>query len=404
MVSRLGGRKKMKDKNSSKRCYTLPIGPQHPMFVEAENIEVSVDGETIVDAKINVGYLHRGIEEMMQRRNWIQNIYLSERICGICSGVHSCTYCQMAENLLGVEIPERAKHIRMIVLELERMHSHLLYLGMMGYEMGLDTVFHYTWKDREFVMEMLEQISGNRVNYAMPAIGGVRRDIPHSYVSGFLKKLDHIEKRAGYYDNVFSKDRSVLARTRGIGILTRGEAEKLSIVGPVARASGVAEDIRKTSPYLAYDSVGWDAVSLPEGDVMARNLVKARELRESIKILRQFLKSLPPGETKAKVPFAIPEGEAVARSEAPRGELVYYGRSVGSETPARIKIRTPTFANILALKPMLAGQQLADLPVIVASIDPCFSCTDRITLVDIDSGKKSAMSGQEFRRRVEKVG
>lgn len=395
---------KMSEENAKpeRKCYTLPIGPLHPMYIEAENIEVSVDGETIVGAQLNVGYLHRGIEELMQRRNWIQNIYLAERVCGICSAIHSITYCRMVERLLGMKIPERAKYIRTIILELERLHSHLLYLGVMGYEMGLDTVFHYCWKDREYVMEMLEKISGNRVNYAMPTIGGVRRNIPDSYVQGFLKKLNYLDKRTGYYDKVFSGDRAVLARTRRIGILSRKDAERFSIVGPVARASGIPEDIRKASPYLAYDLVDWEAVSLPKGDVQARILVKVRELRESIKIITRCLEKLPSGDIKARVPFMVPENEAVTRTEAPRGELIYYGRSNGSDQPERIKIRTPTFANILSLNPMLKEQQLADFPVIVASIDPCFSCTDRITLVDINSGKRETLSDQDFRKKVEK--
>jgi len=388
--------------NSRKRkTYTLPIGPLHPMFVEAENLEISLDGETIVDAQLNVGYLHRGIEELMQRRNWIQNIYLSERICGICSGCHSMTYCQVVENLLGIKIPERAKYIRTIILELERLHSHLLYLGVMGYEMGLDTIFHYCWRDREYVMEMLERISGNRVNYAIPTIGGVRRNISSSYIQDFLKKLNYLSKRIRYYDKVFSGDRAVLARTKDIGILSKKDAERFSIVGPVARASGIPEDIRKTSPYLAYNSIDWNVVLLSQGDVQARILVKVRELRESIKIIMRCLGKLPPGDLKVKVPFDVPENEAVARTEAPRGELVYYGRSNGSDHPERIKIRTPTFANLLSLKPMLKGQQLADFPVIVASIDPCFSCTDRITLIDVNSGKKETLSEQELRRRLD---
>lgn len=397
-------RGKMPEENAKpeRKTYTLPIGPLHPMYVEAENIELSVDGETIVGAQLNVGYLHRGIEELMQRRNWIQNIYLSERICGICSGVHSVTYCRMVENMLGVKIPERASYIRTIILELERLHSHLLYLGVMGYEMGLDTVFHYCWKDREYVMEILEKISGNRVNYAMPTFGGVRRNIPSSYIQDFLKKLELLDRRREYYDRIFSGDRVVLARTRGIGVLPRRDVEQFSIVGPVARASGVPEDIRKASPYLTYGSVDWDVITLPQGDVQARILVKVRELRESIKILRACLGKLPPGDIKVKAPFAIPENEAVARTEAPRGELIYYGRSNGSDKPERVKIRTPTFANILSLNPMLKEQQLADFPVIVASIDPCFSCTDRITLIDVSSGERETLSEQELRKKIER--
>lgn len=380
---------------TEKKTYSLPIGPQHPMYVEAENLTVHVDGETIIDVDVNIGYLHRGIEELMQRRNYMQNVYLAERICGICSGVHSMTYCQAVENLLQMEIPERAKYIRTIVLELERLHSHLLFLGIAGYEMGLDTVFMYAWRDREYVMDMLEQISGNRVNYAMPVIGGSRRDIANTKIPGFLKKLDYLDKRSDYYANLFLKDKTILARTKTLGILKQSNVENYSIVGPVARASNVRIDIRKDMPYLAYDSLDWEIVSQPGCDVQARVLVKVYEMKQSIEILNQCMKQLikTKGDFVLKnVPLNIPENESIALYEAPRGELVYYLRSNGSDKPARARVRTPSFVNILhSLKPMLREQQLADLPIIVASIDPCFSCTDRITLIDINSGDKKCV-------------
>ena len=385
---------KAKEKELERQTYSLPVGPQHPMYIEAENLNVYLDGETIVDVDVNVGYLHRGIEELMQRRNYLQNIFVAERICGICSGIHSMTYCQCVENLLGIDIPERAKYIRTLVLELERLHSHFLFLGVVGYEIGMDTVFMYVWKDREHVMDMLEQVSGNRVNYAMPTMGGVRRDIPNHIIPSMLEKLNHLEKRTEYYRKLFLRDRTISARSRGVGILPKKDVERLSIVGPVARASGVRIDVRMDFPYLKYGDLDWKVIVEKGEDSQARVMVKVLEIFQSISILRQCLKKLPSldREIKTKVPLAIPKTEAIAIMEAPRGELVYYAMSNGTDRPERMRIRTPSFVNIIYSLPiMLKEQQLADLPIIVASIDPCFSCTDRMTLIDTKSGERKTV-------------
>lgn len=385
-----------------RKTYTLPVGPQHPLYVEAENLMVHVDGETIAGVDVNIGYMHRGIEELMQRRNWIQNIYLAERVCGICSGIHSVTYCQAVEGLLGVEIPERAKFIRTIVLELERLHSHFLFLGVMGYEMGLDTLFMYSWKDREVVMDLLEEISGNRVNYAMPTIGGVRRDITDALRHDILRKLPFLEARFEYYRKLFASDMAIRKRTEGIGILSRADANRFSIQGPVMRASGISYDLRWHAPYAAYPEIrDWNVVTEQAGDVQARVLQKIAEMSEAAKILRHALMKMPKGELKVAVPASIPENEAISISEAPRGELVYYARSNGTDRPERVRMRTPSFSNMLSLPLILKGQQLADLPVIVGSIDPCFSCTDRVTLVDVNSGKTETLDKTHLNRMCE---
>ncbi len=392
---------KAKEKELERQTYSLPVGPQHPMYIEAENLNVYLDGETIVDVDVNVGYLHRGIEELMQRRNYLQNIFVAERICGICSGIHSMTYCQCVENLLGIDIPERAKYIRTLVLELERLHSHFLFLGVVGYEIGMDTVFMYVWKDREHVMDMLEQVSGNRVNYAMPTMGGVRRDIPNHIIPSMLEKLNHLEKRTEYYRKLFLRDRTIIARSRGVGILPKKDVERLSIVGPVARASGVRIDVRMDFPYLKYGDLDWKVIVEKGEDSQARVMVKVLEIFQSISILRQCLKKLPSldREIKTKVPLAIPKTEAIAIMEAPRGELVYYAMSNGTDRPERMRIRTPSFVNIIYSLPiMLKEQQLADLPIIVASIDPCFSCTDRMTLIDTKSGERKTVDETYLKR------
>ena len=380
---------------------TIPIGPQHPALIEPEYLKVSVDGETITDVEVNLGYLHRGIERLMQDKNYIQNIFLAERICGICSGAHTVAYSQTIENLLGIDVPERAKYIRTIILELERIHSHLLWTGVAGYEIGIDTVFMSAWKDREHVLDLLEGISGNRVNHGMSTVGGVRRDIGSDMIQRIDKVMDVVESRARYYANVFLNDKVILSRTEGIGRLTRVDAEKYSAVGPTARASGVEYDIRKDN-YAIYGDLEWQLVSAKEGDVQAKAVVRLNELLVTASILKQCIKKMPAGEIKVKAPQIVPANEAVSRVEAPRGELFYYARSNGTDKPERIKVRTPTYSNVLTLKPTLVGQQLADLPIIVAAIDPCFSCTDRVTLVDINKEDERTVDGMFFRKLNEK--
>ncbi len=382
--------KRKDEEKEVRKTYCLPVGPQHPMYVEAENLAVTLDGETITKVDVNIGYMHRGIEELMQRRNYIQGIYLAERICGICSGIHSMTYCQVVENLLDLEIPERAKLIRMVTLELERLHSHFLFLGLVGYQIGLDTVFMYSWRDREHIMDSLELLSGNRVNYAMSTTGGVRRDIPGGKSGEILKRLNILEKSTGYYEKLFKSDRSIRARTMELGKLHKSYVLDYSIIGPIARGSGVRTDIRADVPYLLYDDMDWRVVVKEGCDTHARVMVKVLEIYQSIKIARACLSRLARLQDRTlvnKAPLSIPPAEAIAVCEAPRGELIYYARSNGTDRPERMRIRTPTFMNLLyCLPPMLEGEQLADLPVIVSSADPCFSCCDRITLIDEKSG------------------
>ncbi len=367
-------------------CYTLPLGPQHPALVEPEYLKVHLDGETIVDVEINLGFMHRGIEKALQQRTYQQDRFLIEKICGICSSIHTLTYCNAIEKLLDVEIPERAKYIRMIIAEFERIHSHMLWVGIAAYEIGFDTVFQMSWRDRELVMELLEDLSGNRVSYSMNTIGGVRRDISRTMAEKIRTTMDKIDSKLHHYIDVFVNDSTITKRTKGTGILTKKDAIRYSAIGPLARASGVSCDLRKKAPYLLYDQVDFKEITHSTSDVESRAIVRLKELLESTKIIRQCLHLMPKGELSIKVPDIVPEGEAISRGEAPRGEIFYYARSDGTDKPYRIKIRTPTLANIHPLQPMLKGQQLADLPIIVASIDPCFSCTDRVTLLDTRTG------------------
>ena len=376
----------------------VPIGPQHPALKEPENFTFEVEGDIIVDVKPRIGYNHRGIEKAMEVRTYIQNIYLAERICGICSDAHTTCYCQAIEELLGVEAPPRANYIRVIVAELERIHSHLLWVGIAAHEIGFDTLFMHIWRDRETVMDILEYVSGNRVHYAMNTIGGVRRDIPSDMAPKIKKGVDFLEKRIEEYIRTVQADSTIRERTVEVGILKPKDAVELCAVGPTLRASGIKNDIRKDDPYAAYDEVPFNVVTNDGCDVYARIIVRCEEMLESIKMIRYALDNMPSGMTRVRVPMVVPAGEAVSRVEAPRGELIHYAKSNGTSKPERYKVRSPTLANIPALCKMLLGQHVADIPIVLAGIDPCFACMDRIAIINSKNGKKKTMSLEELRR------
>ena len=357
--------------------YKIPVGPFHPALEEPYKLSVSCQGETIQGVTIEVGFSFRAIELLAQQRNYIQDVTLVERVCGICSGVHTLTFCMAAETLAGLVVPDRARFIRVIVGELERLHSHLLWAGIAAEDIGFQTMFMESFALRERVMDVLEMVSGNRVHYAMNCIGGVLRDIGN--VDAVLSAVQET-RRTLERDlvPVFTKNVTARARTAGIGVLTKERALARGVVGPTARASGLDMDVRRDLPYAAYEELGFQIVTASGGDVRARLVVRAMEMLESVRLIEAALRKLPEGPTRAGAVFPIiPTGEATARSEAPRGELFYYLASDGSDTPTRVKVRTPSYVNIPAIEDMCVGYHLADLPLIQASVDPCCSCTDR---------------------------
>jgi ech hydrogenase subunit E len=356
--------------------YRIPLGPYHIALDEPYKIEVDCEGESIVDAHIKVGFNFRGIEWLALRKNITKCIALMERVCGICSNVHSMTFCMALEQIGSIEVPKRAKYVRMVVAELERLHSHLLWAGVAAEIMGFQTAFMEIFRFREQVMDLLETISGNRVNYSMNCIGGVNRDItdPESVAAGAREIRDTVNR---VLIPVFTTDRTISARCRGVGILSQADAIRYGAVGPVARASGVDTDQRRDCPYLAYDQVNFAVPVRTEGDVLARAVVRAEEIVESCNIIEQALAQMPSGSLNAGDIYAVPPGEVVMRVEAPRGEVFYYVESDGSDVPSRVKVRTPTFANIPCVMGMLKGNEFADMPLIQAALDPCYSCTDR---------------------------
>lgn len=366
----------------------IPVGPQHPALKEPESFSLTLEGEQVVDAEAKLGYNHRGIEKACESRNYIQDIYLLERVCGICSHSHSTCFVQAVEEIAGVEVPARAKFIRTIVAELERIHSHLLWLGVAAHEVGFDTLFMYSWRDRELVMDILALISGNRVNYGMNTLGGVRRDIDKEESRKILDYIKNLTERTEYYIKLATNEPTFTGRLAGVGKLSREKALELGAVGPTARGSGIDFDIRRDDPYVAYGQIPFKVITDNHADVLGRTIVRVFELLESYKMIKYLIQNLPEGPLTVKVPRKIPAGEAISRYEAPRGEDIHYVRSNGTEIPERVHLRAPTLANLASIREMLKGGYLADVPIVIAAIDPCFSCTDRSIQV-VQRGKGS---------------
>lgn len=369
----------------------VPLGPQHPALEEPESFNLLLEGERVAAAAVALGYNHRGMEKAAESRTYVQNVYLLERICGICSHSHSTCYAQTVEALAGVEVPKRALYLRALIGELERIHSHLLWLGIAGHEIGFMTLFMYAWKDREIVMDLLEMLTGNRINYGMNALGGVRRDLTPALIDAVLDAVDKLQAQTEYYEKVVLQEQTVVLRLSGVGRLPREDGLRLGATGPVLRASGVARDIRRDDPFGIYGELDFNVITDDHADVYGRTVVRVLELLESYKIIRQIVRQLPDGPISTRVPLRIPAGEVFSRYEAPRGENVHFVRAGGADKPERVKVRAPTLANLAAITYMIEGGYLADVPIIIAAIDPCFSCTDRMIRV------KDAGSGQEQR-------
>ena len=386
----------------SESVFTVPVGPQHPALKEPENITLTLDGEQIIDAKIRLGYVHRGGEKAFENRTYVQNLYLVERVCGICAMAHQLCYANNVEALLGVEAPPRAKYIRTIVAELERIHSHLLWVGVAGHEIGFDTLFMYTWQDREVALDLMERITGNRVLHATNSIGGVRRDITSDMIPQIKKGLAYLGERTKYYKKIALTEKTIAKRAVGVGVLKTQDAIALCAVGPTARASNIKRDVRKYDPYSAYDEIPFDIVTNDGCDVAARILVRIDELEQCARILEYAIDKLPQGPIKVRAPRSVPPGENVSLVEAPRGEDIHYCKSNGSDRPERYKIRAPTLANWASMKKMLIGGSMADVPIVLAAIDPCMSCTDRVAFVDAKSGKTWTWSYEQLKKYAQK--
>jgi len=374
----------------------IPIGPYHPLQEEPEFFRLHVDGETVVDIDIEIGYNHRAIEKIAESKSYDQVTFLVERICGICSTSHPFAYTNAIDDLLGVEVPERALYIRTIIGELERIHSHLLWLGLAGHFLGYNTVWMWAWRYREPILDICERITGNRNHYAMFKPGGIRRDIHEEDFPWIKKTLESLIPKFDMFKGAVMDDPVIHARTKGIGILTRQDAHDYSVVGPTARASGLPIDVRKDEPYGAYDRVDWKLITHDGGDVFAKTVVRILELYESTDIILRCLDTMPKGEIDLKIKN-MPVGEGIGRHEAPRGEVFHYIASDGGNSPARHKVRAPSYVNIASNKKAVIGGSVSDATIILAAVDPCYCCTERTAVVDCNTGKK-LMDGQDLIR------
>ncbi len=379
----------------------VPVGPFHVSLHEPEHFAVYVDGETIKGCDYRGFMTHRGIEKLCQTQVSYNEVpFVAERICGICGSVHAVCYAQAVEAAAGLRISRRAEYIRTVMLEIERLHSHLLWLGIAGHLIGFDTVFMQAWRVREKVMWLSERITGNRKTYGMVLIGGVRRDIGPEVRADIESVLAGLEKEVMTLKKAIVGDGAIHRRTKGVGYLSREEAVRWSLVGPVARARGLKMDSRKDHPYAAYADMAFDVPVADSGDVWGTLVVRVLEIFESIAILRQALAGLPDdGPLLAVVPEALPPlRHGLSMVEAPRGESVHYVVTGEENRPERWRVRAPTYPNLQAVPAMLLDNQFADFPIILGQIDPCFSCTDRVAVVDARSGAKRVLGRAELER------
>jgi membrane-bound hydrogenase subunit alpha len=398
---------------TEKTTYTIPIGPIHPALKEPIQLMLEIEGEKVVNTDVWVGQVHRSIEWLgMNRNNPVQTLYLAERICGICNICHPFCLAMAVEQAANITVPDRAEYIRVIAAEMERIHSHILWAGVAAHEIGFDTVFYLTWRVREEIMDLIEYVFGNRVTKGVLQFGGVRRDITAEQLPRIRKSLDYYKSIFEHLRRIFLEDKTVQMRTRNVGVLSAEDALKLLAVGPTGRASGVPKDVRQDQPYSAYADLNIKAIT-PDivtgtvvGDVYDRIIVRLLEVKQSIEIIEECIARMPEGPimSETKMPRLLKvltdaAGEGIGRVEAPRGEDIHYVRlESGQSTLSTWKVRAPTYVNLMAVPAILEGMQIADVPIVFASIDPCQSCTNRIVVTDRATGRKSVVGYEELHR------
>ncbi len=353
----------------------IPFGPQHPVLPEPIHLDLVIEDERVVEAIPSIGFIHRGLEKLAETRDYVDYVYVAERVCGICSFMHGMGYCMAVEDIMNVELPPRALYLRVIWAELSRIHSHLLWMGLLADSFGFENLFMQCWRLREKVLDIFEMTTGGRVIFSVCKVGGVRKDIDEDSQKIILKTLEEVGHAFRTLEKTFLQDRSVQHRLKGIGVLTAEEAHTLGAVGPMLRASGVAQDMRKTG-YAVYNELEFEIPTSPDGDSYARCDVRMKEIHTSIDLIRQTIGKIPESEISVKV-TGSPNGQSFIRVEQPRGEAFYHVRAGGTKFLERFRVRTPTFANLPALLKILEGRSLANVPVLILTIDPCISCTER---------------------------
>jgi len=378
----------------------IPVGPYHPLQEEPELFKLYCDGEIVKDVKWETGYNHRGIEQLSEKKTYEEVFFLVERICGICSTSHPFAFANAVEEIVGEEIPDRAKYIRTVIAELERIHSHLLWVGLAGHFLGYNTVFMWAWKYREPVLDLFEMITGNRNSYAMFKVGGVRRDIENHKIKAIRTEMDVLKKKTDLLTGAVMDDPVIHARTKGVGILTAQDIYDFAAVGPTARASGVDIDVRRDDPYAAYPLIDWKVITASAGDVFAKAEVRLLEMYESISIINQCIDKLEKaaeGHITARIK-EIPAGIGTGHAEAPRGEVFHFVVSDGSNSPARHKIRAPSYTNIATFKKSCIGQSISDATISLAAVDPCYCCTERLAVAYDQRTDRRILNGDELVR------
>jgi NADH-quinone oxidoreductase subunit D len=359
--------------------FWVNMGPQHPMTHGLWNMRVKIDGETITDAEPEIGYLHRGYEKIMEVREFQKNVVLTDRLCYVSSITWSHAYCLACEKMMGIEVPPRGQWIRVIALEIQRIASHLMWLAAYGPDLGLLTELLWALRERELFLDLLQLLTGARMNQNFPRIGGVRNDLPPDFDKYCKKIVDHFLKLLNEHEKLMQESKIFMMRTQGVGRISAADAINWGVTGPNLRGCGVDVDLRRLEPYETYDEVDFEPQvwkGAEAGDSYARFICRFNEMRESCKIIMQALKQAPPGPYRAKPPRRA-EGEGFARTEDSRGEALFYVLGDGDDRPYRVKIRSPIFCTMAATPIMLRGNKMADVVSILGSIDVCVGEMDK---------------------------
>ena len=353
----------------------VPFGPQHPVLPEPVHLDLILEDETVVGAVPNIGFVHRGLEKLVETKDFKEYVYIAERVCGICSCGHGMGYCESVEHIFGIDIPERAKYLRTIWIEMSRVHSHLLWLGLLADAMGFESLFMESWRLREKILDMFDMTTGGRIIFSVNCIGGVLKDMDKTMLDSLDATIRQMEKDFAVIEETFLGEYTVHSRLKGLGVLEPGQAVLAGAVGLMLRASGIPYDARLLG-YGAYPHLDVKPIVRTEGDSYARCEVRLAEIRQSFALIRQAIGQIPDGAISVPVK-GFPKGEYFMRIEQPRGEAIYYVKGNGTKFIDRFRLRTPTTSNIPPMLDMLKGCQLADVPLLILTIDPCISCTER---------------------------
>jgi len=358
---------------------TLNMGPQHPSTHGVLRLKLEMEGEVIVGCEPVIGYLHRGMEKIGESRTYPQFLPYTDRLDYLSSASNNVAYVQAVEKLLGLEVPDRAKYLRVVLLELNRIASHLVFVATFANDLAATTVFLYAIREREMIMDLFEMWAGARLTQSWVRIGGVAKDLPGGFAERAREFCRLLPKRLDEYDRLLTGNRIFRVRTEGVGILAPEMGVDYGCSGPTLRGSGVAFDVRRAEPYEVYERLDFEMVTHPTCDCMGRYRVRMEEMRQSVRIIEQCLAELPKGEVLAKVGRTVrpPAGEAYGRVESPRGEFGCFVVSDGGPQPIRVRLRAPSFFHLGVLPQMLQGWKIGDVVAILGSIDIVLGEVDR---------------------------